>query len=366
MSQDAAKELAAQVQQAFAKKQPLRIVGGNSKLQLGRLVEGEPLDVTKYSGIVEYQPTELVITARAGTLLKDVAAALAEREQMLPFEPPYFGEHATLGGTLACGLSGPRRPFAGSARDFTLGARVINGRGEVLGFGGQVMKNVAGYDVSRLQVGAQGTLGVLLEVSLKVLPRPACEHTLMMEMDATAAIEAMTHLSASALPLTAACHLPASGQQARQLWLRLSGAEQAMVAAVEAVRKELSAFGISEGNAQAQDFWRDLRERRLPFFDEADALWRLSLPPATPLFDDALAGDCLLDWGGAQRWLKTTASVGAVQTAAQKMGGHATLHIPQGAMLTPLSPALEKIHRQVKAAFDPAGILNPGRLYADW
>jgi glycolate oxidase FAD binding subunit len=364
MSQDASTGLAAQVQQAFEEKQALRIVGGNSKLSLGRAVAGEPLEMGKHTGIVEYQPTELVITARAGTPLAEIEAALAERGQMLPFEPPYLGESATLGGTMACGVSGPRRPFVGSARDFTLGARIINGRGEVLGFGGQVMKNVAGYDVSRLQVGAQGTLGVLLEVSLKVLPRPVCERTLMVEMDAATAIDMMTQLTNAALPLSAACHLPATAQQPAQLVLRLSGAQEAVDAAMASIQKELLDFSVAEKqNDEAEIFWQDLRERRLLFFDEADALWRLSVPPAMPVFDEALPGDCLLDWAGAQRWLKTTANIDTVQTAAQKMGGHAMLFNQQGATASPLSPVLEKIHRQIKHSFDPAGILNPGRLY---
>jgi len=306
-----------------------------------------------------------VITARAGTPRTERDNARAERGQMLPFEPPHLGDAATLGGTIACGLSGPRRPSAGAARDFMLGVRMINGQGEVLKFGGQVMKNVAGYDVSRLMVGAQGTLGVLLEASLKVLPRPVCEKSLLVEMDAVAAIETMTHLVNASLPLSAACHLPTTSQQPAQLYLRLSGAQEAVVAAVTRIQKELADFSIMEQqDDEANIFWQDLRERRLPFFTDAHALWRLSVPPATPVFDEAtLLGDCLLDWSGAQRWLKTDASIDVVQTAAQKMGGHATLFNEQDAIFAPLSPALEKIHRQVKAAFDPAGILNPGRLY---
>ncbi len=361
---DASNELSAQVQQAFADKQALRIVARGSKLALGRVVTGEPLDVTQHAGIVEYQPTELVITARAGTPLKELETALAERGQMLPFEPPHLGEAATLGGTIACGLSGPRRPFSGSARDFMLSAQIINGRGELLGFGGQVMKNVAGYDVSRLMVGAQGSLGVLLEMSLKVLPKPACDRTLQVEMDAATAIETLSRLANTALPLSAACHLPATAQQVAQLRVRLSGVQAAVVAAMARIQKMLPKFSVSEMPNDAETFWQELRERRLPFFRNTGALWRLSVPPATPALNQAtLPGECLLDWGGAQRWLITTASVDVVQTAALKVGGHATLLTQTEALLAPLNPLLEKIHRQLKTAFDPAGILNPSRLY---
>ncbi len=379
MAQDVSNDLAAQVQQAFAEKQALYIAGSGSKLLSGRTVSARSLEVKEHCGIVEYTPSELVITARAGTSLQELESVLSESGQMLPFEPPHLGEGATLGGTIACGLSGPRRPYAGSARDFTLGVKMINGQGEVLSFGGQVMKNVAGYDASRLMVGAQGTLGVLLDISLKVLPQSACEHTLVMEMDATTAIAMMTQLASVALPLTGACHLPATSEQAAQLWLRVSGAEEAVTVAVAFIQKQLQeqaqkwtqgaqlTFSEREkkkGDGQAGAFWRDLRERQLPFFTDTDALWRLSLPAATPMFAEILPGACLLDWGGAQRWLKTGVSADIVQTAAQKMGGHATLFDRRGATFAPLSPALAKIHQQVKTAFDPEGILNPGRLYA--
>ena len=416
---DVAKNLSEQVRQAFADQQPLRIVGGNSKFTLGRAVSGEPLELGQHTGIIDYQPTELVITARAGTPLAEIEATLAESGQMLAFEPPHLGASATLGGTIACGLSGPRRPFTGAARDFVLGVKMLNGRGELLQFGGQVMKNVAGYDVSRLQAGAQGTLGVLLEISLKVLPRPAAQCTLLAEMDAPTAIETMSHLSGTAMPLTAACHLSASAQQAGQLWLRLSGAEEAVAAANAAIQKAWPAFGWKEmkDDEPARGFWQDLRERRLPFFDGDDGVWCLSVPPATADFcgsnidapvnhpsfrrrpessgsnaldsgpgllhagagskrrndetgklqvsarEVLLPGSCLLDWAGAQRWLNTTASADAVRAVAQQAGGHASLFTPAGVELAPLSPGLEKIHQRVKASFDPAGILNPGRLY---
>jgi glycolate oxidase FAD binding subunit len=371
MSQDAMASLAVQVKQAFTDATPLRIVGGDSKSQLGRAVDGQPLDVGAHRGIVEYQPTELVITARAGTPLKEVEAVLAESGQMFSFEPPHLGETATLGGMLACGLSGPRRPHTCASRDSTLGVKMINGRGEVLQFGGQVMKNVAGYDISRLMVGAQGTIGVLLDISLKVLPRPAHEQTLQVEMDAVSAVNTMVYLSSAAVPLSAACHLPETAEQAGRLCLRLSGAEAAVVTAVSEIRNELSAFSISKmAEDEAVVFWQDLRERRLPFFfadpaqNETAAVWRVSLPPATPAFEqDDLPGDCLIDWAGAQRWLKTDTPVEVVQAAVEKLGGHAALYEKESAILAPLSPALAAVHGRVKNAFDPQGILNPGRLY---
>jgi glycolate oxidase FAD binding subunit len=370
---DASESLASQVRDAFTAETALRIAGGGSKSRLGRAVEAEALDVTAHRGIVEYQPTELVVTARAGTPLAELEAALAESGQMLSFEPPHLGESATLGGAIACGLSGPRRPHTCSARDSTLGVKMINGRGEVLRFGGQVMKNVAGYDVSRLMVGAQGTLGVLLDISLKVLPRPACERTVFIDMNDTVAIEVMCWLAGKALPVSAACHLPEMPGRPAQLCLRLSGAEAAVDACVALIGREQAGFSIEvlEANDErANQFWLKLRERRLDFFDHEQAsqsLWRLSLPPATPLFrDDEIAGDCLLDWAGAQRWLKTDARAEAVHQWVQRSGGHATLLTPQAATQAPLSPGLASVHQRLKYAFDPKGILNPGRLYEAW
>ncbi len=337
------------VARAFADDTPLRIVGGDSKAFFGRRATGQALDVSGHRGTVAYEPSELVLTARAGTPLTEVETLLAGERQMLPFEPPHFGPGATLGGTIACGLSGPRRPYAGAARDFVLGVQVVNGRGEVLRFGGQVMKNVAGYDVSRLMVGALGTLGVLLEVSVKVLPAPAREVTLVLEADAPSAIETMNRLAGRPLPLTAACH--AEGR----LYLRLSGSESG----VEAAR---SALG---GETADGGFWETLREQQLPFFAGEGPLWRLSVPPTTPPLD--LPGPMLLDWGGAQRWSRTDAGEARVRQVAGSAGGHATLFRGghrDADVFHPLAPSLAALHRRLKAAFDPAGVLNPGRLYA--
>lgn len=380
---DVSELLAEQVCEAFDANAAVRIAGGGSKLPLGREVEADPLVVTAHQGIVEYEPTELVVTARAGTPLAELEVTLADAGQMLAFEPPHLGEGATLGGTIACGLSGPRRPHAGSTRDFMLGVKMINGRGEILRFGGQVMKNVAGYDVSRLMVGAQGTLGVLLDVSLKVLPLPACERSVFIEMSDVVAIEVMSWLAGKALPLSAACHLPATDERAGQLCLRLSGAEAAVDACVNLIRHEQAGFPIevmAEDDEWAHRFWQDLRERRLGFFedeqsDETQFLWRLSLPPATPVFwgkrrdkkrSDELPGSCLIDWAGAQRWLKTNAPAEEVHEVVKSKGGYATLMMSQATILPPLSPELTALHFRLKQAFDPNGILNPGRLYEAW
>ena len=349
---DRSDELAATVTAAFADRRPLRPVGGDTKRSLGRAVDAEPLSLTGHAGIVEYEPTELVVTARAGTPLTELETALAERGQMLGFEPPHLGADATLGGTVACGLSGPRRPYAGSARDFVLGVRLVNGRGQSLRFGGQVIKNVAGYDLSRLMAGAQGTLGVLLEVSLRVLPRPGCEMTLVHEMDTVQALEAVNRWAGQPLPISAACH---DGERLR---LRLSGTE----AGVDAARATLG----GEVDDQGESWWTDLRERRLPFFAGDDPCWRLAVAAASAQPD--LPGSWLIDWGGAQRWLRSDAEPDVVRSAATAAGGHATRIDDPGDGSSPFQPlpdALLGIHRRLKASLDPNGILNPGRLYAE-
>jgi glycolate oxidase FAD binding subunit len=331
----------------------LMILGGDTKAFYGRATTGEPLDVSAHRGIVSYESTELVITARAGTPLKEIEATLAGSGQMLPFEPPYFSESATLGGAVACGLSGPARPYAGSVRDFVLGAVCINGKGEHLSFGGQVMKNVAGYDVSRLMVGAMGTLGVLLEISLKVLPRPAHELTVALPMDAAAAVDAMNAWAGQPLPLSACCY---DGEVLR---VRLSGSE----GGVRSAREKIGGEEIAEGNT----YWADLREHRLPFFRSDAPLWRLSVPAATSAPSDG--GKWLLDWGGAQRWLVSDEPAVTVRQQATEAGGHAILFRGgnrDGDVFHPLPSTIETIHRRLKKAFDPKGILNPGRLYKGW
>jgi len=314
VSFDASEQLLDQVNQALTARTPLSIQGSGSKKFLARAVEGQLLDVRAHRGIVSYDPTELVITARAGTPLSELEAALDAAGQMLPCEPPHFGEGATVGGMVAAGLSGPRRPWSGSVRDFVLGTRVITGQGKHLRFGGEVMKNVAGYDLSRLMAGSFGCLGVLTEVSLKVLPKP--------------------RLSTG---------------------LRLEGGEGSVNAARERIGgEELGAV-----------YWSDLREQRLAFFADARPLWRLSLPNNTPAV--VLPGEQLVDWAGAQRWLKSEADAEQIRAIVTEFGGHAICYSP-GATASPFQPLAEPLlryHRQLKAQLDPQGIFNPGRMYSE-
>lgn len=349
---DHADTLADAVRAAAAAGTPLAIRGGGTKAFLGREVDGRTLDVRAHRGIVRHTPTELVLTARAGTPLSDVERALAAHGQVLPFEPPAYGHAATLGGTVACNLSGPRRAYAGAARDFVLGTRVLDGTGKTLAFGGEVMKNVAGYDVSRLMTGAMGTLGVLLEVSLKVLPRPETELTLVRDADAAEALGHMHAWARLSQPLSATAHVDG------RLYARLSGSGRG----VSAARDRIGGDEVADGAR----FWRDLREHTLPFFDDADGapLWRLSLRSDAPPL--ALDGAWLYEWGGALRWLQGDVDPVAVRAAASALGGHATWYRGHdgGDVFTPLPDGLMGLHRGLKAAFDPKGVMNPGRMYA--
>lgn len=355
---DASHSLVDGVRAAHAARTPIRIRGGETKKWYGNggvarppLAHAAALDVRGHRGIVRYEPTELVVTARAGTLLAEIESALDEKRQMLAFEPPHFGERATLGGTIACGFSGPRRPYAGAARDFVLGVRVINGRGELLRFGGEVMKNVAGYDVSRLMVGALGTLGVLLEISLKVSPRPRAELTLARETSTADAIRLANEWAGQPLPLSAIAH------DGARVFIRLSGTERAIAAA----RAKIGGEPVPDGDT----FWLSVREHRHPFFQGDAPLWRLSVPPASAPI--TLPGVCLLDWGGAQRWLRSDAPAEAVRAAAGIAGGHATCFRNKCGdhVFHPMPAAEAALHMRIKTAFDPDGILNPGVLYPD-
>jgi glycolate oxidase FAD binding subunit len=343
-------QLSETIRAAADAKRPLAIRGGGSKAFYGHAVNGEVLDVTAHRGIISYEPTELVITARAGTPLAEIEAAMRARGQMLGFEPPQFGGGGTLGGCIAAGLSGPRRAYAGSARDFVLGLRMLDGRGSDLSFGGQVMKNVAGYDVSRLLTGSLGTLGVILEVSLKALPLPPAELTLVQEHSAADALRLVNTWAGQPLPVTATCHIDG------RLYLRLGGAG----AAVRAAADKLGGEVLPDADA----FWRDLRDQRHAFFAGDGPLWRVSLRSTTPALD--LPGAQLIEWGGALRWLRPEADAMSVRKAARSGDGHATLF--RGgksgtAIFHPLPAALMKLHKRVKQAMDPAGILNPGRMY---
>jgi glycolate oxidase FAD binding subunit len=347
---DWSERLVERIREANAAGTPLRITGGNTKHFLGRQPKGEQVDVSGHTGVLGYEPTELVLTVRAGTSISEAQAVLNESGQCLAFEPPEFGSVATIGGTIASGLSGPGRPYLGSVRDFVLGVTCINGRGESLRFGGQVMKNVAGYDVSRLMVGAMGTLGAILDVSFKVLPLSETEQTRVYEVSEEIAIVKMNKWAALPLPLSAACYLK------NELRIRLSGTE----VGVAAVVRELGGAEDPEGDS----FWRALREQSLPFFESADTLWRLVVPPGTqPL---GLPGDTVLDWGGAQRWLSSDQGDEAIRAAVEAVGGHATRFRGGDRSLNvfhPLAPGLAMLHQNLKNAFDPEGILNPGRLY---
>ena len=402
--------LTEQIRAAYVSGNPLQIKGGGSKAFYGNATVGDILDTRVLSGIIDYQPKELVLTARAGTSLSEIESVLAAEQQMLAFEPPHFarphpnpdkapshstdeapshstrlskndnqvagykpasgqvagylpeGEganvtpkstHATLGGCIATGLSGPRRPYTGAVRDYVLGVRMIDGTGQALRFGGQVIKNVAGYDISRLMVGALGTLGLLTEVSLKVLPRPAAEISLQFEMDEAAALAAMNRWAGQALPLSA------TSWHAGLLHVRLSGAESA----VKAAHARLGGEVLHDAPA----FWQRLREHRTPFFDKRP-LWRVAVKStAAPL---ELTDAQWIEWGGAVRWLALPAmndlEVVRLRELASEAGGHATMfrgNPPLNGVFTPLSPALHSIHQQLKLRFDPRGIFNRGRLY---
>ncbi|USX26164.1 glycolate oxidase subunit GlcE [Oxalobacteraceae bacterium OTU3CINTB1] len=350
---DIAAQLGDRIRAATAAGKPLRLRGGGTKDWYGQVLDGDVLDTRAYSGIVSYEPTELVITARCGTPLAEIEALLARHNQMLAFEPPRFGADSTIGGVVASALSGPRRASAGAVRDFVLGAVLMDGGGEGLRFGGQVMKNVAGYDVSRLLAGSLGTLGLILEVSLKVLPLPVSETSLRFDMSEIDALTRLNEWAGQPLPISASCwHRGA-------LWVRLSGAG----AAVDAARQRLGGEALDDGVA----FWTSLRDQTHDYFN-GGALWRLSVPPAASAI--ILRGEQLIEWGGAQRWLKVgdcdPAQEAGIRSAVAAAGGHATLFRggdKQLGVFHPLAPAVAKIHDRLKQSFDPAGIFNPGRMY---
>lgn len=340
------------IRAAAAEGRSLHIRGGGSKDFYGRQAVGELLDTRMCSGIVNYEPSELVVTVRAGTLLAELEATLAARGQMLAFEPPHFATGSTIGGCVAAGLAGPRRAAAGGVRDFVLGARIIDGRGELLRFGGEVMKNVAGYDVSRALAGSLGTLGLIVDVSLKVLPRPVAEATLRFSMAEAAALHQLNVCAGQPLPVSASAWCDGV------LTLRLSGAK----AAVDAATVRLGGERLSSDVADA--FWRGLRDHTDAFFQADAPLWRLSVP--TDALSASLPGEQLVEWGGAQRWLRSVAPAKEIRACAELLGGHATLFRHgerDSAVFHPLPAALMALQRNLKNAFDPAGVLNPGRLY---
>jgi len=373
------------IRQARASSTLLRVRGGGSKDFVGSNLQGEVLDTRALSGIVSYEPTELVVTVRAGTPLAELEAALLEKNQCLPFEPPHFGAagHATVGGIVATGSSGPARASAGATKDFVLGARFINGRGEHLTFGGQVMKNVAGYDVSRLVAGSWGTLGVMTEVSLKVLSFAPCEATLVCDLAQAPALDLLQRWGGQPLPLNASCwvHDAVDGAAGGdKLFVRLRGAVAAVQAALPRMRADVLALGGDAAvmdNAQASPDWAAARDQRLPFFSVPPApdlcLWRLSVAQTTPVIDLPYAQ--FIEWHGGQRWLWAPAAAAAqLHALAQRAGGHATLfRRPNGALAdvdagAPVFAALDATQARIQSAlqtqFDPAGVFNTRRLHS--
>jgi len=355
---DAEADLIAAVQAAAAAGEPLAIRGGGTKAFYGNPVgAARVLDCSVHQGVVAYEPSELVITVRAGTPLAAVEALLAAHGQQLPFEPPHFGPAATIGGAVASGLSGPRRPYAASVRDAVLGVRLLNGHGQALGFGGRVMKNVAGYDLSRLMAGSLGVLAVLLEVSLKVTPVPPGRLTLVREADAVGALTLLQGWGRCSLPITGTAWLDGL------LYVRLTGSESGLAE----VRQGIGGRPLPD----ADQFWTELREQRLAFFAGEVPLWRLSVLPATPIMAVLPSPQTpqLIEWGGALRWLRTDAPAADLRARAAA-GGHATLFrvnagsAPADGVFTPLPAVpMRRLHQRLKAAFDPAGLFNPGRLY---
>ena len=383
--------LCARIREAAARKAPLRIRGGGSKDFYGESLQGEQLDTRGLSGVVSYEPSELVVTARAGTPLAELETLLAGQGQYLPFEPPHYAwsgpdgktqaRVATVGGMVAAGLSGPARASAGSVRDHVLGVTLVNGRAERLSFGGQVIKNVAGYDVSRVMVGAMGTLGLLVDVSLKVLPLPPAEATLVFSMGQAEALAHLHRWGAQPLPLNASCWVKDDTAGGRELlFLRLRGAVAAVEAACGRLLREAPATAQAErmDNAQAMADWRLCRDHQLPFFTERPfsdrALWRLSVAQTAPALE--LPWPQFIEWHGGLRWLWAPLSAAPeLRAAATQAGGHATVFVAPDPTSTrakgtkdaanvfaPLPAPLDRIHRQLKAEFDPVGIFNRGRL----
>lgn len=350
MDRDCTEELAARLRDANSSRTPQLIVGGDTKRFLGRAIAGERVELRHHRGILRHDPAELVLTARAGTPLVEIEASLAAQGQRLPFEPPHFGKNATLGGTVACGLAGPARAWSGPLRDYVLGVRLLSGNGRVLRFGGEVMKNVAGYDVARLMAGAFGVLGILLDVSLKLLPVPKGERTLALELDEAAALERLAALAGGAMPLTAGAWI------AGRLYARFEGSE----ATLDDVQRRVGGEALDRGAS----LWSSVREQTHEFFDGDAPLWRCSLPPLAPPM--AVTGATLIEWNGQQRWYRTAQD--DMFNAAAAAGGYATLfrHAPEGSEpFAPLPPPLLRLHQGLKQVFDPAGVLNPGRMYAE-
>jgi len=367
-----------QILNAAKNKTPLSIEGGGTKSWYGNPNNHAKLDTRSYSGILEYQPEELVITACAGTPLKEIEAALKEKNQVLAFEPPHFGENATFGGAIAAGLAGPGRITVGNFRDFVLGTRILDGKGQDLSFGGKVMKNVAGYDVSRLLPGSLGTLSLLLEASVKVLPKPAATATLRCQISQKKALKALNEWAGQPLPLSASCWIGSAKGGDGELTFRLAGAAAAVKAAIPLMSSLVNAVEIS--HEAAENFWNDLREQKLSAFSNLgvdQTLYRLALPAACgPIAISGANDEIILEWHGQQRWVKAPgdeATFAAIKVIANSHGGHAT-RFRQGANVDPSyqrftllaeqahSKALEAVQERLRSAFDPAGVFATKRL----
>lgn len=347
-----------QIFSACKNHRAVRIEGNNTKAFMGNrsdtVNDGEIIRSQQHSGILSYDPSELVIKVRSGTRLDDINDALAEHNQALPFEPNSFDGNATIGGTIACNISGPARAYKGAARDYLLGASIINGKGEMLEFGGQVMKNVAGYDASRLMAGAMGTLGFILDVSIKVLPKNKCQQTIKIQQPVNQAILSINKLSAKNLPINASAYIDDA------LYIRLSSSEKNTAAASTLICQQTDGSIIDN----SEDFWRSLTEQQHAFFQTDKPLIRLSVPATSNT--DSIDGEQLVEWSGALRWLKTETPVEDIRHIAKSLGGHATAYknfSNDDEYFQPLDSVNLKLQQRLKDAFDPAGILNPGRLY---
>lgn len=343
-----------EIQQAITTASALTIRAGGSKDFYGRnTLGGQPLNLAEHQGIISYEPSELVIKARAGTPITAIQQLLSENRQMLAFEPPAYNNQATLGGTIATSFSGPRRAYSGAVRDFVLGTKIINGNAEILSFGGEVMKNVAGYDVSRLMAGAMGTLGVILEASIKVVPMPETEMTIVHDITIEAALAKLHQWSSLPLPISASCFYQ------NQLYSRLSGTEKA----INITHQKIGGERLNNAN----DFWSSITNQTHPFFQSQQSLWRLSIASNTPAL--SVAGDTLYEWGGALRWLKSDITQHEIRSNKGLQTGHATLYRSNNKcneVFQALPPSLLALHRQLKRAFDPHGIFNKGRMYAEF
>ncbi len=350
---DISTEIQKRVLASIESKTPLYIHGGNSKAFYGNPVDAKPLDISPHTGVISYEPTELCITVRAGTRLADLEALLNDSNQILPFEPPQYTAKTTIGGAIAAGISGPRRAYTGSVRDAILGVKIINGKGEIVSFGGQVMKNVAGYDLSRMMVRSQGTLGVILEVSLRLLPKPQQELTLCFESEQQSALQFFQESRRQQLPITASAWFN------NQVYLRLSGSE----ATLKQSKNKLGYDLLKDYD----DFWIDLRDHRHHFFGRTDKpLWRLSLPPATQQISK-ISDNQLIEWGGAQRWINTNIPANIIQSTAKSNNGYAFMikgDLPETPCFPILDEPIMQLHKKLKLNMDPSRIFSPGRMYS--